>query len=1646
MSSFSEKRGGEPILWGDIEEREAILEAAKLSRKVTWGEPEKEYLEEKEGDKGEVETDAVEKWEIVNASAGYLYLAVTLNERRVYALIDSGSKHSIMSYRLWRQIETKEGLTQCAVNLKAAGGNKLRVRGETTQRLVIGDEGVTVSLIVADILEELIIGSDFLTKGSARLDFLNLTLEIGGREIPLVKIKEGTCKNKAQVCLSKDSEVGRQGVLRCKVEGGVKLPGTFRYRPRSVMDYEGGPILVNVCESEIEVEVESKTPDVMIQFSEGDVLGELEEVDEMFWKENEDSRNWPRAMRVKEIYKNLKVEENEHLTERQRLRCKDLIEEYHDVFSLSDKELGLTDLYVHKIKLKDDRAIIHKNRPIPMHSFETAKKMISDLVELGVLEPSNAVHRSPLLLVDKANSSKKRLVIDFRCMNEVTEDSPHPMPTMMEARNTWAGCKFWSVLDLSMAYFQVPLAEESKDITTIWCSGLGSFRFCRVPMGGKTSGAALQALTDRLFGDLKKTVVNNYLDDFVTGARDFEGMMENLAVIFERLRLGKLKIKSEKCEIFKKEVKFLGMRLNEEGLWANEAKIKSLLDMAPPKSRKDVQRFCGLMNFFREFIPNLAEKARGLTNLLKCEGKFEFTEEAKKSFEEIKVALTSPPCLAWADEEKEFHLYTDSSNSCIGYCLMQHDAEGKLHPVFYGSKCLGKSQLIWPSFCKEFYAAFVAITRLRYYLYGKKFTLYTDCQSLSYSKTMKKSTSNAILRWAIELSSYTFDIKYIPGKKNVVSDTLSRLPPMSELKALPKRSRELYDYFKGEARRHFSRNKDDGEDDEEDEGNRVKTRGGSEEEKGEGDDGINFVESSPEGVTRGGKLMDEKFIMTCQGDKVLSKVKEWVSSKQRVKEPMKLEISLRRYHNKLDRLILNEEGLVCMLYYHPQKRKSVKLVCVPEELIEEVMRVHHEVVSGHLAAEKTMSSILQTFYFPNMQEQVRLYCKTCSQCFKTNLAYKKAESTKLKPVMYNYPGICVAMDVVMVQKGKKDSKILTVTDKFTKWCGFYPIRDEKANTIALTFLEKWVSVWSVPEILITDNALSFKASEVMNTLYQLLAIEKRYCSPYHPEGNGECERRNKVLLHMLQKLVDEFPQKWKKLLPLLQLAVNGAQNRSTGFSAFKLMTGREMRGLENVIFDIRNTEYYQSEAHLVNETYKEMRKVFQIASENLEVSYSLQKKVYDKNRSHVELEVGDRVLLYRPKDTSNAFHKLTTEWNGPHAILKVYDEHNYLIREEEGEKEQIVHRNHLRKLPEGMRGSLAKGSSEKGVGEESGRIAKELDKGPDETGKRPSDTESSEQDSDSDGDYYYVDKGKGELGIERTTDVKQFERPREVRNIPHNAPILEKRRASGDMSQQETREGRDRREDQKEPSHRNTPHIPLEDGYSNIGCETLDFWEVSEESEGDTDKESGSVTPEINEPVRGLLFKKPRYTEFQGVQEHEGKLIVSGTRDQINPTLEDEEEEEEEERNTGFLEAVERTVQEDDQLRIGEMVSREDSHFQALEQTAEELRGKGAKEAPAKDNFTRPSAASSPKPSALIPDMRRLDQKIQQACNRMSKCLEEGPAKGEAEATRSLEEGYRKSEKRGRGLKWKKGEFLRRSERNKGKAKVNYYKEINPTQ
>ena len=171
-----------------------------------------------------------------------------------------------------------------------------------------------------------------------------------------------------------------------------------------------------------------------------------------------DSRNWTKEKRTQTIYKELGIAENELLTDEERkMIMEEVIIPYHNCFSLSDKEIGLCRLYTHRIRLKDDSAVINVNRCIPMHQLKMVRDKIMELVELGILEESVSEHRSPVVLVNKRDGSK-RFVVDFRKLNSMTIDDQVPLPSISEVRNIFGQHgqnKYFLVLDMSSAYHQI---------------------------------------------------------------------------------------------------------------------------------------------------------------------------------------------------------------------------------------------------------------------------------------------------------------------------------------------------------------------------------------------------------------------------------------------------------------------------------------------------------------------------------------------------------------------------------------------------------------------------------------------------------------------------------------------------------------------------------------------------------------------------------------------------------------------------------------------------------------------------------------------------------------------------------------------------------------------------------------------------------------------------------------------------------------------------------------------------------------------------------------------------------------------------------------------------------------------------------------
>ena len=169
-------------------------------------------------------------------------------------------------------------------------------------------------------------------------------------------------------------------------------------------------------------------------------------------------------------------------------------------------------------------------------------------------------------------------------------------------------------------------------------------------------------------------------DDVVISVTTHEENLKTLKHVFDRFRQHNLKIKPQKCHIGTGSISYLGYEITaNKGIQPGLAKTIVIKNFPEPKSVKEIRAFIGLTSFFRRTIPNYSSLSSSLNKLVRKDSKFKagpLPIEAKKSFEALKIALTSRPCLAPVNFNKEFIVTTDASESHYGSCLSQIGSDG----------------------------------------------------------------------------------------------------------------------------------------------------------------------------------------------------------------------------------------------------------------------------------------------------------------------------------------------------------------------------------------------------------------------------------------------------------------------------------------------------------------------------------------------------------------------------------------------------------------------------------------------------------------------------------------------------------------------------------------------------------------------------------------------------------------------------------------------------------------------------------------------------------------------------------------------------------------------------------------------------------
>ena len=493
-----------------------------------------------------------------------------------------------------------------------------------------------------------------------------------------------------------------------------------------------------------------------------------------------------------DIYPNRKVElEDADIKEATKVSFEAFCEQQHEAFSKNNKDIGRTQLIEMEIDTGDSLPVAQSPCTLPLKHYDWVHQEIETLEKSGVIERSLSRWASPVIVVPKKSAPdeppRRRLCVDYQKVNALKPEvkrtdkgtgclSLYPLPKINEMFSKLGGARIFSTIDLCSGYYHIGLMRESR-AKSAFVMPMGKWQFKRMPFGLSQAPAYFQLLIDKVLMGCSSFAMG-YLDDIIIFSKTEEEHLQHLEEIFVRLRKFGFKMKREKCSFFKKHIQYLGHLVSERGFEPLPEKLESIRKMPAPRTAKEVKQFLGLIGYYRKFVPHFADISRPLTKLTRHNIVFEWTDQCSKAFNHLHELLMEYPILRYPDPKQGNILYTDASGiGWLGALTQEHlDEKGKLknHPICYISGQFRGSQLNWAALTKEAYAIYMSVHRLSFYVTDAEVTIRST--HLPLKKFLNKQTMNSkVNNWAVELEQFRLHLEWIPGTRNLLADSLSRL-------------------------------------------------------------------------------------------------------------------------------------------------------------------------------------------------------------------------------------------------------------------------------------------------------------------------------------------------------------------------------------------------------------------------------------------------------------------------------------------------------------------------------------------------------------------------------------------------------------------------------------------------------------------------------------------------------------------------------------------------------------------------------------------------------------------------------------------------------------------------------------------------------
>ena len=773
-------------------------------------------------------------------------------------------------------------------------------------------------------------------------------------------------------------------------------------------------------------------------------------------------------------------------------RLEEILASNQDVFADPNESLSFNTNVVASIRTVDNDPIYAHFYAYPVGVSDFVNKEIQDLLDNGIIRKSRSPYNSPIWIVDKKGTDefgakKRRMVIDFRKLNEKTIDDKYPVPDINNILSNLGRGKLFSKVDLKSGFHQIVLRESDREKTAFSVNN-GKYEFCRLPFGLKNAPRIFQRALDDILREAIGRFVFVYMDDIIIFSESAELHLQHIEWVLDVLYKANMRVSREKSEFLLREVEYLGFIVSKDGVKTCPDKVAAILNFPAPITLFDVRSFIGLAGYYRRFIRDFASIAKPLTELLKGENglisankskgvAISLSSEQLDSFNRLRRILASEDViLQYPDFKQAFDVTTDASGHAIGAVLSQGDK-----PIMMISRTLKGPELGFATNERELLAIIWALKKFRSYLYGiNKINIYTDHQPLAFSVS-DKNTNAKIKRWKAFIDEHNAKVFYKPGKANVVADALSRqfvnIIEDDDTMAATVHSEESSSHIITKTDSPLNGY-----------GNQI------------------VVEESNENSIKTFIVFRKKkrhVVRFTTIDNLINQLRSVIC--RDTVNAIHCELSvLGKIQNELVNIFPTTR-----LRFAP---KFVSDITNREEQKEIVTTEHNR---AHRCVQNVVEAVLRDYYFPRMTKVTKEIVSNCSICKGNKYVRHPVRQLIAATPIPSKPGERLHIDIYST-----DSKhFLTCIDKFSKFAVVQEIKSRSIVDITPALLQLF-NIFSNVKYIYCDNEASLN-SQFIASLVSRYGATISSCPPDHSQSNGQVERFHSTLAEMARCLKEE---------------------------------------------------------------------------------------------------------------------------------------------------------------------------------------------------------------------------------------------------------------------------------------------------------------------------------------------------------------------------------------------------------------------------------------------------------------------------------------------------------------------------------------------